>query len=152
MTSSSEIAALADHADAYWQQFTVTEDDLDGFNHVNNAIYLKWLDATVWSHTRAVGLDEDTCMKMQRGMAAVRHEIDYLASAFLGDEIVVFNWIASNDGKLRSSRLFQMVRLKDQKTILRAKTDYVSTNLITGRPVRMPEIFRTTYRVTLPPR
>lgn len=148
--TDQEIENLADFPNAYWKRFTVTQDDLDGFNHVNNAVYLKWLDATVWEHTESVGLTAEACLKMERGMAAVRHEIKYLASAFLDDEVVVFVWIASNDGRLRCSRVFQVVRVSDQKTILRAQSDYVSTNLTTGRPVKMPEIFKTDYPVTLP--
>ncbi|MCV6586946.1 MAG: acyl-CoA thioesterase [Marinibacterium sp.] len=147
----ADIPALADHPDAFWKRFTVTQDDLDGFHHVNNAVYLKWIDATVWEHTRHVGLDEQTCLELERGMAAVRHDIRYLSSAYLGDEVVVYNWVSSNDNKLRCSRVFQMLRLSDRKTILRAQSDYVSTNLTTGRPVRMPEIFKTLYDVKAPP-
>ncbi|MCL6284012.1 acyl-CoA thioesterase [Ruegeria sp. 2012CJ41-6] len=144
------ILSLAEYPDPFWKRFKVTEDDLDGFHHVNNAVYLKWLDATVWEHTRAVGLSEQACIEMNRGMATVRHEIDYLSSAFLDDEVVVYNWVATNDGKLRASRRFQIARLGDGKTILRAKSDYVCTNLTTGRPTRMPDIFRTAYDVKIP--
>ena len=144
------ISNLAEYPHSYWKQFKVTSDDIDGFHHVNNAVYLKWLDATVWEHTRHVGLSEQACLDLNRGMAAVRHEIDYLSSAFLDDDIVVFNWVAFNDGKLRATRLFQMVRLGDQKTILRAKSDYVCTNLKTGRPARMPDIFKTAYPAVIP--
>ncbi len=145
----ANIEDLADNPHSFWKRFRVTSDDLDGFHHVNNAVYLKWLDATVWEHTRSVGLTEQACIDLNRGMAAVRHEINYLSSAFLDDEVVVFNWILSNDERLRISRLFQVVRLGDQKTILRAQSDYVSTNLKTGRPVRMPEIFKTNYDVKI---
>ncbi|MEM7740433.1 MAG: thioesterase family protein [Pseudomonadota bacterium] len=125
--------------------FTVVADDIDGFGHVNNVVYLRWLDATVWAHTRHVGLSEDRCLALNRGMAAIRHEIDYLAAARLGDEVVVTNWIAANDGKLRATRHFYIVRPADETMLLRAKTDYVCTNLTTGRPARMPPVFITAY-------
>ncbi|MBO9479613.1 acyl-CoA thioesterase [Shimia sp. R11_0] len=147
--TDDEVAALADHPRAFWRKFTVTESDLDGFRHVNNAVYLKWIDATIWDHTRAVGLGEDVCMSLNRGMAAVRHEIDYLASALLGDEVVVYNWIVENDGRLRATRLIQMIRLSDRKTLLRAKSFYVSINLSTGHPTRMPEAFVSGYPVLI---
>ena len=145
------ILSLADHPDPYWKRFTVQQEDLDGFNHVNNAVYLKWMDATIWEHTNAVGLDAQTCLDLNRGMAAVKHEINYLSSAFLGDEIIVYNWVSANDGRLRCSRTLQILRLGDQKTILRASSDYVCTNLTTGRPTRMPEIFKTAYAVQIHP-
>ncbi len=147
---NEDISSLADFPDSYWKMFKVTTDDLDGFHHVNNAVYLKWMDATVWEHTRHVGLTEQACLDLNRGMAAVRHEIDYLSSALLNDEIVVYNWLSANDGRLRASRLFQMIRLGDKKTILRARSDYVCTNLTTGRPTRMPDAFKTGYNVTVP--
>ena len=140
---------LAEYPNAFGKRFTVTESDLDGFGHVNNAVYLQWLDATVWAHTRHVGLDEKTCVELNRGMAVARHEIDYLASAYLHDDIVVFNWLTGNDGRLRASRVFQMVRIQDQKTLLRAKTDYICTNLSNGRPARMPPVFIDKYLDTL---
>lgn len=143
------IFALAEHPNAYAKRFKVTADDLDGFGHVNNAVYLKWLDATVWEDTRRVGVDEATCQALNRGMAVVRHEIDYIASAYLDDDIVVFNWLTGNDGRLRAERIFQVVRLGDQKTILRAHTQYICTNLETGRPTRMPDVFVSAYKDTL---
>ncbi|WP_170790747.1 acyl-CoA thioesterase [Ruegeria lacuscaerulensis] len=147
---NEDISSLADYPNSFWKRFKVTAGDLDGFHHVNNAVYLKWMDATVWEHTRHVGLTEQACLDLNRGMAAVRHEIDYLSSAFLDDEIVVYNWLSVNDERLRCSRLFQMIRLGDSKTILRARSDYVCTNLTTGRPTRMPNEFKTGYKVTIP--
>ena len=141
------IIALADHPKAFGKTFRVGADAVDGFGHVNNAVYLKWIDATIWAHTRHVGLDEQTCLKLNRGMAAIRHEIDYIAAAYLGDELAVFNWLSFNDGKLRASRAVQIVRIGDEKTILRAKSDYICTNLKNGRPARMPPEFITGYAV-----
>ena len=106
------IIALADHPKAFGKLFVVGADAVDGFGHVNNAVYLKWIDATIWEHTRHVGLDEQTCLALNRGMAAIRHEIDYIAAAYLGDELAVFNWLSVNDGKLRASRTIQIVRLR----------------------------------------
>ncbi|MCT4554577.1 MAG: acyl-CoA thioesterase [Pelagimonas sp.] len=144
--SDQDILALADHPDPFWKYFRVTADDLDGFQHTNNAVYLKWMDATIWEHTRHVGLSEQACLDLNRGMAVARHEIDYLVSARLDDEIVVFNWVSANDGRLRASRQLQIVRLGDGKTLVRGQSHYVCTNLQTGRPTRMPEIFKTAYK------
>lgn len=145
------IANLAEHRDAFGKRFKVAADDIDGFGHVNNAVYLRWIDEVVWAHTRHVGLGEDVCLALNRGMATVRHEIDYLAAAYLDDEVAVFNWVVLNDGRLRAGRLFQIVRIGDGKTLLRAKSDYVCTNLKTGRPARMPEAFVAGYAVTRSP-
>jgi acyl-CoA thioester hydrolase len=148
--TDAEILALADYPNPFWKRFRVSADDLDGFHHTNNAVYLKWMDATVWAHTRHVGLTEEVCLELNRGMAVARHEIDYLSSARLDDEVVVFNWVSFNDERLRASRKLQIARLGDGKTLLRAKSHYVCTNLQNGRPARMPEIFKTAYKAIVP--
>ncbi|MFA3917541.1 acyl-CoA thioesterase [Ruegeria hyattellae] len=125
---------LAEYPDPFWRRFKVMQADLDGFCHVNNAIYLNWLDATFWEHTRAAGQSEQACIDQNRSMAAIPHEIDYLSSAFLDDDVVVFNQIALNDGKPRASRRFQVVRLGNRKTVLCARSSYECTILTTGAP------------------
>lgn len=143
------ISSVADYPNPFWVSFDVRPCDIDGFGHVNNTVYLKWLDQTVWAHTRAVGLTEDACKKLNRGMAVSRHELDYLSAAHSGDRVVCMNWLSSNDGRLRASRTFQIVRIEDAKTLLRARTDYVCTNLKTGRPAKMPDEFRELYAATI---
>ena len=80
-------------------------------------------------------------------MAVLRHEIDYLASAYEGDELEMATWIFSWDRKLRMTRHFQLVRKSDGATLLRARTTFVCIELSTGRPKRMPEAFIEGYRV-----
>lgn len=127
--------------------FSARPEDIDGYGHVNNTVYLKWIDAVGWAHSDAAGMSAEQCRELGRGFAMRRHEIDYLASAYADDEVQVGTWITELDGKLRSTRQFQIVRLSDSKTLLRAKTTFICTNLETGRPVRMPEIFKEVYQV-----
>lgn len=147
----TDIMTLADYPNPHATVFTVTDTDIDGYGHVNNAVYLHWLNDAVWQHSTSMGVSEKTCAELNRGMAVVHHDIDYLMSAYAGDKVVVFNWLTANDQKLRASRIFQLVRISDQKTLLRARTDYICTNLKTGRPTRMPEIFKTAYADTYSP-
>ena len=91
----------------------------------------------------------EKCRDINRGFAAVRHEIDYLSATYPGDKVAIANWVTSNDGRLRAERRFQIIRMDDKKTLLRARSDYVCTNLSNGRPTRMPEIFKTCF-VVLP--
>jgi len=58
--------------------------------------------------------------------------------------------VTSNDGRLRAERRFQIIRMSDKKTVLRARSDYICTNLTNGRPARMPDIFKVCFAV--PPR
>lgn len=145
-----DILSLADHPNAYAKTFKVTSDDIDGFGHVNNSVYLKWIDTTVWEHTRSVGLDENACRELNRGMVVKRHNLEYLLPALLDEELVLFTWLTQNDGKLRVNRVFQLMRLHDKQTLLRANTHYICVNLETGKPTRMPAVFVSHYADTLP--
>jgi acyl-CoA thioester hydrolase len=121
--------------------------DIDAYGHVNNAVYLRWLDLAAWSHSAALGLSVDDCTRMRRGMAALRIEIDYLRAALAGDRVEAATWIVDTDHKLRVTRRFQL-RHTDGHTLARATTQYVCLNLDTGRAIRMPPEFKAAYRVT----
>jgi acyl-CoA thioester hydrolase len=123
----------------------VVSSDIDAYNHVNNAIYLVWLDRAAWSHSDSLGISLEECMRIRRGMAAHRTEVDYLRAAVLGDRVQVATWIVSTDSKLRVVRRFQIRREPDGETLARARTEYVCINLDSGRASRMPESFSRSY-------
>jgi acyl-CoA thioester hydrolase len=127
----------------------VASADIDAYNHVNNAVYLSWLDRAAWSHSATLGITLDECIRIRRGMAAHRTEIDYLRAAVLGDQVAVATWIVSTDAKLRVERRFQIRREPAGETLARARTDYVCLNLDSGHAARMPESFSRRYRRTV---
>jgi acyl-CoA thioester hydrolase len=122
--------------------------DIDAYAHVNNSVYLTWLDAAAWSHSAALGVPLELCLGVRRGMAALRTEIDYERAAVLGDRVRVATWISDSDERLRCSREFRLTRVSDGVTLARARIEYVCLNLDTGRATRMPEPFREAYRPT----
>lgn len=127
----------------------VRPEDIDAYDHVNNSVYLAWLDRAAWSHSAMLGISLEHCVtQLRRGMAAHRTEIDYLRAALMGDQVLVGTWIASSDMKLRVQRHFQLRRAADGETLARAKTDYVCINLDSGRAARMPEVFQRAYTPT----
>ena len=128
----------------------VADDDIDAYGHVNNAVYLRWLDRAAWSHSAALGLALDDCTRMRRGMAALRIEIDYLRAALPRDSVEVATWIVESDRKLRVTRRFQLRHGGDGGTLARATTQYVCLNLDSGRAVRMPPEFSSAYVPTAP--
>ena len=75
-----------------------------------------------------------------------RHELDYLLPAELGDRLQVATWIVDNDRRLTMWRAFQIRRVGDGRTLLRARTQYVTVGLSNGRPKRMPQRFVDAYR------
>lgn len=143
---------LWDHADPFFIPMTVAEDDIDAYGHVNNVVYVRWLSECAWAHSAAVGLSEDVCVALRRGMAVRTLHIDLLAAAYLGDELLVGDWVSANDRRLRATRTFQIVNPAKAVTLLRGRVDYVCINLDNGRPVRMPPEFLDRYAITLPQR
>ena len=137
-----------DFPDPYVINVTVKDSDTDGYNHVNNAVYLGWMDRCVWEHCDAVNMGPQQCLLLDRGFAAVKHEIYYLGSAYAGEEVLIGNWVTRNDGRLRSERQFQIVRSSDNQTLVRAKTDYVCTKLSSGQPARVPVEFKEAFSVS----
>jgi acyl-CoA thioester hydrolase len=126
----------------------VVASDIDAYDHVNNSVYLSWMDRAAWSHSTALGISLEECVRIRRGMALHRTEIDYQRAAVLADRVWVGTWIVNTDGKLRVERRFQIKRAPDGETLARARTDYVCINLDSGRAVRMPDSFSRNYVVT----
>ena len=147
MTSPAAAADL-DLAAAHVIELQVQPADIDAYGHVNNAVYLTWLDRAAWSHSAALGVPLERCLALRRGMAAQRIEIDYLRAAVGGDRIQAATWIVHADGRLRAERRFQIRRASDGATLARARIDYVCINLDSGRAARMPEMFASAYVVT----
>lgn len=129
----------------------VKPEDIDGLRHANNAVYVSWLERCAWRHSQSLGLDLAEYRRLDRAMAVVRHEIDYLAAAYEGDQLQLGTWIVESDQRLRMTRHFQLMRPSDASTLLRAQTTFVCIELSSGRPKRMPAEFIEGYgRALLP--
>lgn len=124
---------------------TVDNSDIDELGHVNNAAYVRWLERCAWRHSETLGLGVAEYKALDKAMVVLRHEIDYLAAAYLGDDVVVATWIVASDNRLRLTRHFQILRPADQMTLLRARSTFVCIELSTGKARRMPAIFTDTY-------
>lgn len=134
------------HSDWDWpnpftHDITVSADDVDRLGHTNNGRYLAWLEAIAWAHIGALGCGWDVNEKLGKAMAITRTEIDYLASTYEGDHLLLGTWITESDLKVRSSRHFQLIRASDGKTVLRAKMLFSCISLKNGFIARMPAEF-----------
>lgn len=123
----------------------VSEDAIDAYQHVNNSEYLRWIEQISWSHSVALGLSLARYQALDRAMVVHRHELDYLAPAFAGDELQLATWIVHCDERLSLTRRFQLVRVSDAKTLLNARTRFACVALSTGRPKRLPDEYRRIY-------
>jgi acyl-CoA thioester hydrolase len=130
----------------YIHQVVAAAADIDGYGHVNNAVYVGWLDQTAWAHSSALGVPPEYCVDGRRGMAVWRTQVNYLAPAFEADQVAIGTWIVGSDSRLRVSRRLQMLRVTDGRTLLRALIHYVCIDLDSGKPRRMPPEFVSSYQ------
>ena len=137
---------LWDVPQPFFQPVTVKPADIDDFGHTNNVVYLQWLERVAWAHSVSLGLGMDDYRRLGAGCVARKHELEYLAATFAGDELLAGTWIHENDGRLSMWRAYQIVRPKDGKTVLRGRTHWVCVDLKSGKPRRMPPEFVQAYR------
>jgi len=130
----------------FYIEVEVNSAHIDRLDHVNNAVYLKFMEQAAWAHTEALGLTWDSYRELDAACVVHRHELDYLMPAHLGDRLQVATWITENDGRLAMWRAFQIRRVEDGHTLFRARTHYVCIGLSNGRPKRMPQRFVEAYR------
>ena len=120
-------------------------EEIDEYQHVNNTVYLQWLDRIAWAHSAALGLPSEHCLELRRGMAVRHTRVDYLEAAILDDVLLIGTWIVASDGRLRCTRRFDILRASDGKRVLEAEIDFFSMNLDTGKPCRFPGEFTVCY-------
>ena len=135
-----------DFPDPFRLTVRVEDSAIDVMGHVNNVQYLRWLEDAAWAHSDSLGLDWGTYQELGCGVVAVRHEIDYLRPAFAGDELQVATWCTGHDGRLRLRRGYQVRRVADGQTCVRGQTLWVSVDLKTQKPRRMPAVFVERYQ------
>jgi acyl-CoA thioester hydrolase len=130
---------------AYTGTHRVSAEEIDEYDHVNNTVYLQWLDRIAWAHSARLGLPIERCLELRRGMAVRHTRVDYLEAARLDDTLLLATWIVASDGRLRCTRRFDILRAPDGTRVLEAEIDFFSMNLDTGKPCRFPREFTECY-------
>ncbi len=114
-------------------KFKVKLSDIDDLNHVNNVSYVHWMDTVAFEHlahlTKNNPLPEYVWVVM-------RHEIDYIKQAVLGDEVIAKTWVGKSRG-FTSERFMEFY--KDDVLILKAKTIWAMLDAKTYKPARIRE-------------
>ncbi len=132
---------------AFTAMHRVVQHEIDEYAHVNNTVYLQWLDRIAWAHSAKLGLPLERCLELRRGMAIRHTRVDYLEAAIVGDDLLIATWIIASDGRLRCSRRFEIARVADGKRVLDAEIEFFCLNLDTGKPCRFPPEFVEHYGV-----
>lgn len=127
----------------------VCADDIDGLEHTNNTVYVKWCEQVAWAHSVSLGLDLDVYRQMDRAMAITYSDYHYLQASREGDEIIAATWIVNWDKRLTMQRRFQIIRVSDGVTLLRGGMRFACIEISSGRPRRLPREFIDGYGVAV---
>src|SRR5512144_3139241 len=111
--------------------FTVPQNAIDGYGHVNNVIYVQWMQEAAIRHGEAIAeyrLPENT------GWFAREHRIEYLAPAYQGEEVEVRTWLVEMR-RVRAQRKYEFIRRADGKVLARGETQWIYVDLTSGKPL-----------------
>jgi acyl-CoA thioester hydrolase len=117
------------------QRFRVPESAIDGLNHVNNVTYLQWCLDAAEAHWISKTSEKQ---REQFVWVVLNHFISYKNPSFLGEELETQTWIESDEG-VKSECHYRIIRPKDGKTIVEAKTLWCFLDGKTFRPTKIPE-------------
>ena len=119
-------------AKSHSYKIIVSEKEIDELDHVNNMHYLKYMENAAKIHWKKLS---NQVLDKSYVWVVLRHEIDYLFSAKLNDELSVTTWIGESYG-VKSERFVEIK--KNDRTVLKSKTIWCLLNRKTMKPVRIP--------------
>lgn len=107
--------------------------DLDELNHVNNVTYVQWIQDIAQLHWKELtkSLAEDNCV-----WVVIKHEIEYVRQAILGDEVTIQTWVGETKG-VKSVR--HVAFYKGSELLVNAITTWCLLDSKTLRPTRISE-------------
>ena len=114
--------------------------DVDGMGHVNNIVYVRWVQEVAVAHWAAVAPAE---AQAAITWVVLRHEVDYLRAARPGDDVRSRTWVGHAEA-LRYERHTSIVR-GDGTVLARARTLWCPVDTTTGRPRRVPAEVRPAF-------
>ena len=107
--------------------------DIDVLGHVNNAVYVRWIQEIAVAHWQAVARAED----IERFVWVVtRHEIDYRRPTLPGETLTCQTWVGVPHGA-RFDRFVEFTG-SDGQVKATARTVWALIDRASQRPLRIP--------------
>jgi acyl-CoA thioester hydrolase len=125
------------------EEFIVLPEAIDANGHVNNVVFVQWMQDVATRHFERVGGGE-LMRKAGAIWVARSHKVEYFSPAFAEDRVEVMTWVA-NFSRVRSLRRYKFVRAGDGKLLVRGETDWVFVNVSSGRPCSIPEAIEKAF-------
>jgi acyl-CoA thioester hydrolase len=118
-------------SEAFHYPLPIRPDDIDHMGHVNNSVYLKWVQDAVVRYWESLAPPEAIAKHL---WVALRHEIAFRRPTFL-DDIVVADVIAE---RMEGAKAYFTTVIKRGETVLaEVKSTWCCLDAVTKRPARL---------------
>lgn len=118
----------------------IQPEDIDFMGHVNNASYLKWVQAAVLDHWRALAPAEAIAKHL---WVAIKHEITYRKPAFLEDDVIATVLLERVQG---ARAFYETVIRRGEEVLAEVKSSWCCVDADTLRPARLArEVIQTFF-------
>jgi acyl-CoA thioester hydrolase len=124
-------------AHTYIHRLDVRYDECDVYGHLNNAVYLRYMQEAAFRASADAGLDAQAYEKMGHLWLIRSHDIEYLEPVRAGETIEVKTW---NLGFRRTlmRRAYEMRNPETDTLVARAHTDWVFLDRTSLQPRTIP--------------
>ena len=112
--------------------FTARPADIDELGHVNNAVWVSWVQRLAVSHWEAVALPEHQAAHV---WVVTRHEIDYRGNVGVGETVTGETWVGTPKGA-RFDRGFRFTG-PDGRVRVEGRSTWALLDRATGRLLRI---------------
>lgn len=113
---------------------TAQDADIDELGHVNNAVWVKWIQDVATAHWQAVASSDHVDRYV---WVVTRHEIDYRGNVRAGEAVTAETWVADAPRGARFDRLMRFVGA-DGRVRVEARTTWALIERESGRLMRVP--------------
>ena len=114
--------------------FTARADDIDIMGHVNNAVWVRWMEETATAHWTSLAPPEHLTATI---WLVTRHEIDYRGNVKLGETVTAQTWVDEPPRGARFERLIQFIG-PDGAVKVNARTHWAMIDAQSRRIRRVP--------------
>lgn len=129
----------------FYSEYSVQAADIDLHQHVNNKVYLSWMEELAWQHSLAVGINAETHQAHQKIMVVKQHQLNYHHAAKRGDILLLKTWVDKPIGCCQRLRHYQFIRKTDQAQVFSAQTLWVCMSTTTQKAAKLPKAFNQPY-------
>lgn len=114
--------------------FTPIPADIDELGHVNNVVWVRWIQDMATAHWSATAAPDHIAAYI---WVVTRHEIDYRGNVKLGESVTGRTWIEKPPKGAQFERRVEFVNA-DGKVIVSANTTWAMLDRASGRLLRVP--------------